>query len=316
LTDYSRRATVVIDVHAHVFGERSWVPEWFWQHYTSVLSLNLGRPAADVEAAILPRLWDPRGDTLVAAMNAAGVARAFVLCLDWELAHDGSRAGYSIEDLHERYASVVGAHRDRLSFGVGVDPRRQNAVDLVKRAVQDLDARVLKLYPPAGFYPNDRLVYPLYETCAQLDIPVLFHCGPAIAPFHSKYSQPVHLDEVACDFPSLRIIAGHAGHGWWAEALAICRSKFNIYLELSGWSLLAAHPRRIYEPLRHLLDVLPGRVMFGSDYIGLPGSLERAAGLFTQLPRAAEAYGIDFDASEVERLLAGTARQVFGLESG
>jgi predicted TIM-barrel fold metal-dependent hydrolase len=172
---------------------------------------------------------------------------------------------------------------------------------------------VLKLYPPAGFYPNDRVVYPLYEACADLDLPVLFHCGPAIAPFRSKFSHPIHLDEVAADFPSLRIIAGHAGHGWWADAQAICRSKFNIYLEVSGWSLLAARPRRIYEPLRQLLDVLPGRVMFGSDYIGVPGTLERSVALFKELPRRAESFGIEFDESEVQDLLSGTARRVFKL---
>src|SRR5262249_37787322 len=143
----------------------------------------------------------------------------------------------------------------------------------------------------------------------------LFHCGPAIAPFRSKFSHPTHLDDVATDFPGLRIIAGHAGHGWWADALAICRSKFNIYLEVSGWSLLAAHPRRIYEPLRQIIDVLPGRVMFGSDYIGLPGSLQRAAGLFSSLPQAAAEYDINFDASEIEQLLETTARHMFGLRS-
>ena len=55
----------MIDVHAHVFGARDWVPEWFWQHYVSVLSRNLGRPA---EAA-LASLWDPTGDKLIAAMR-------------------------------------------------------------------------------------------------------------------------------------------------------------------------------------------------------------------------------------------------------
>jgi uncharacterized protein len=304
---------VVIDIHAHVFGERGWVPEWFWRHYVSVLSLNLGRPPTEVEAEVLPALWDPRGDTLVAAMDAAGVERTCVLCLDWELAHDGTPPAYAIEELHERYASVVAAHRDRLVFGVGIDPRRRNAVDLVKRAARELDARLVKLYPPAGFYPSDQLVYPLYQACTELDIPVLLHCGPAIAPFHSKFSQPVHLDEVATDFPNLRIIAGHAGHGWWLDALAICRSKFNIYLDLSGWSLLAAHPRRIYEPLRHLLDVLPERVMFGSDYIGLPGSLERATGLFEGLPAASSEYGLEFETDEIDAFLSGNARRVLRL---
>jgi hypothetical protein len=304
---------VVIDVHAHLFGERGWVPEWFWRHYVGVLSLNLRRPASEIEAEVLPKMWDPSGRALVEAMEASRVERAFVLCLDWELAYDGTAPAYGIEALHHQYAAVTEMHDGRLLFGVGIDPRRPNAVELLRRAVAEMDARVLKLYPPAGFYPNDPQAYPLYETCADLDLPVLFHCGPAIAPFRSKFSHPIHLDEVATDFPSLRIIAGHAGHGWWADAVAICRSKFNIFLELSGWSLLAAHPRRVYEPLRQLLDVLPGRVMFGSDYIGVPGSLERSVGLFRDLPRAAEPYGIEFNQSEIQDLLSGTAQRVFRL---
>jgi hypothetical protein len=55
--------------------------------------------------------------------------------------------------------------------------------------------------------------------------------------------------------------------------------------------------------------------MFGSDYIGLPGSLQRAAGLFSSLPQAAAKYDINFDPSEIEQLLEATARQVFGLRS-
>jgi predicted TIM-barrel fold metal-dependent hydrolase len=247
---WARRHLKIIDVHAHLFGARDWVPEWFWQHYVHVLGRNLDQAPSAVEADILPTLWDPSGGKLVAAMNEAGIDHAFVLCLDWELAHEGSRPGYAIEDLHSQYATILQQHPGRLSFGVGIDPRRTSAVELLRRAQRELGAKILKLYPPAGFYPSDRLVYPLYEACLELKMPVLFHMGPAIAPFRSKFSHPMHLDDVAADFPDLTIIAGHAGHGWWMDALAVARSKFNIYLEVSGWGLLAAHPERIYTPLR------------------------------------------------------------------
>ncbi len=304
---------MVIDSHAHVFGERAWVPEWFWRSYARVLAINIGRNVADVEREVLPSLWDPEGARVVAEMDAAGIERAFVLTLDWELAQSDPGQVLRIEELHERTAAIVAAHHDRLSYGVGVDPRRPDAVALLRRAVRDLGARLLKLYPPAGFYPSDRIVYPLYEACVELGVPVLLHCGPAVAPFRSRFAEPVHLDDVASDFPELTIVVGHAGHGWWMDALAIARSKFNLVLEVSGWGLLAAHPERIYAPLRNLLDVLPGRVMFGSDYIGLPGSLARTAKLFTSLPEAGRAYGMAFERDEIEALLSGTARRVFGL---
>lgn len=303
----------MIDVHAHLFGERSWAPDWFWRGYVGVLSRNLSRPVDEVEAEVLPSMWDPSGDRLVAEMDAAGVTRCVLLPLDWELAADAPGPAHTIGELHERYAAIVAAHPERLVLGAGIDPRRPDAVDLLRHAVRGLGARVLKLYPPAGFYPNDPQVYPLYAACVDLGIPVLLHSGPAIAPFRSRFSHPIHLDDVAADFPGLTIVAGHAGHGWWMDALAVARSKFNIFLEVSGWALLAAHPERIYAPLRQLLDVLPGRVMFGSDHIGLPGALARTASLFRSLPEAALPYGIRFEPAETRDLLAGTALRAFDL---
>lgn len=296
---------MVIDIHAHVFGERRWAPEGFWQPYRRILAANLGSTLEEIEREVLPSLWDADGSRIIAEMDAAGIERAVVLCLDWGLVGET----LAVEELHERHAALVARHKDRLLFGVGVDPRRPDAERLLVRAVRQLGARLLKLYPPAGFYPNEEQLYPLYRRCQAEGIPVLLHVGPAVAPFRSKYSHPLHLDDVAADFPEVNIIMAHAGHGWWRDALAIARSKHNLWLDFSGWGLLAHLPQRVLEPLRELLDVVPGRVLFGTDYIGLKGSMGRPLSLLRQPPSP----GPIFTEREMADFLGGSAARLLRL---
>jgi predicted TIM-barrel fold metal-dependent hydrolase len=60
--------------------------------------------------------------------------------------------------------------------------------------------------------PNDRRYYPLYAECCELDIPFctqVGHTGP-LQP--SEPGRPIpYLEEVALDFPDLKIVCGHIG---------------------------------------------------------------------------------------------------------
>src|SRR5438128_12697601 len=76
-----------------------------------------------------------------------------------------------------------------------------------------------------------------------------------------KYRQPIAIDEVAADFPELKIISAHPTWVWTAESLAIARHKANYYIELP--SLV---PK--YFPVELLLNVNTfnqDKAMFGSD---------------------------------------------------
>ena len=136
----------------------------------------------------------------------------------------------------------------------------------------ELELRGLKLHPTLqAFFPNDRRFYPLYEKCAELEVPVLFHSGfgaagagmPGGGGLKLKYSAPVPgIDDVAADFPGLSIIMAHAGWPWTEEQIAVALHKPNVFLDLSGWA-----PKYIPEPLiREAGSRLRDKVMFGSDY--------------------------------------------------
>lgn len=153
-----------------------------------------------------------------------------------------------------------------------VDPWRGKAGEFeVRRLIADGAVRGFKFHPNTQrFFPNDRLAYPLYEAIAEAGLPALFHTGqtgigaglPGGGGIALKYSQPIHLDDVAIDFPTMPIIMAHPSVPWQEEALAVALHKPNVYIDLSGWSPKYFPPRLI----QYANTLLKNKVLFGTDY--------------------------------------------------
>jgi uncharacterized protein len=153
-----------------------------------------------------------------------------------------------------------------------IDPRRgADGVQEAKRLVSAGVVRGLKLHPPVQqFFPNDRVAYPLYEIFAEARLPVIFHTGhsgigtgmPGGGGVRLKYGNPLPIDDVAVDFPTLPIIMAHPSFPWQDEAISICLHKPNVYIDLSGWSPKYFSPTLI----QYANTLLKNKVMFGSDY--------------------------------------------------
>lgn len=160
-----------------------------------------------------------------------------------------------------------------IGFGA-VDPwQGRIAVDEAKRCAEELGLRGLGELNPGrqGFYPNDPRFYPLWQTASDKGLVVLLHGGmmgsgagtPGGMGFKLKYARPIpYIDDVAADFPQLKIIAAHPSWPWQEESLAMARHKSNVYIDLSGWA-----PKYFPEQLVQYADtILQDRVMFGSDW--------------------------------------------------
>ena len=169
-------------------------------------------------------------------------------------------------------AAVVKKYPDQFTGFASVDPwKGALAVEELERAVSQLGLRGLKLHPTVqAFFPNDRRFYPLWERCAELGIPVLFHTGqtgvgagmPGGAGLKLKYAQPLHIDDVAADFPHLTIVMAHPAVPWQEEQLSIALHKANVYIDLSGWSPKYFRPVLV----QYMSTILQDKVLFGSDY--------------------------------------------------
>jgi hypothetical protein len=172
-------------------------------------------------------------------------------------------------------ASVVRKYPDRFIGFASVDPwKGALALQELERSVNELGLRGLKLHPTTqAFFPNDTRFYPLWEKCAELRIPALFHTGqtgvgagtPGGGGYKLKYAHPLHLDDVAADFPELTIIMAHPAVPWQEEQLSVALHKANVYMDLSGWS------PKYFRPvlLQYATTLLQDKVLFGSDYPSL-----------------------------------------------
>jgi len=154
-----------------------------------------------------------------------------------------------------------------LPYG-GVDARhtRDPAGD-VDRLV-DLGIRLCKIHPPHQRYAANAYTEGLdalgriYRRCEERGLPVMVHTGTSIFPgARSKYGNPMELDDVAIDFPDLRIVMAHGGRPlYMEEAFFILRRHANVWLDVSG-----IPPGKLLEYFPRLAEVV-GRTLWGTDW--------------------------------------------------
>jgi hypothetical protein len=162
--------------------------------------------------------------------------------------------------------------------------------------VREEGARGLKLLPSYQFfYPNEPRLYPLYTKAQELAIPVVFHVGSSVfRGTRLKYCDPIHLDDVAVDFPGMPIVMAHSGRGfWYQQCFSLSRLHPRVYMDITGL------------PPQKLLDYFPeldrngDKVIFGSDWPPLPVDVSRNIEAIRALPLSADT---------VEKILYRNAR--------
>jgi uncharacterized protein len=172
----------------------------------------------------------------------------------------------------EEIADSAAAYPDVLIPFGSVDPLRGPvAVSQARSLVRDHGARGFKFHPSLqGFSPDDQAYYPLWAEIETLGVPALFHTGqtgigaglPGGRGIKLRLSDPMLLDDVAADFPSLTVILAHPSVPWADASISMATHKSNVYIDLSGWSPKYFPPALVRAANSYLQD----KVLFGTDY--------------------------------------------------
>jgi predicted TIM-barrel fold metal-dependent hydrolase len=204
-------------------------------------------------------------DQMLEEYSMAGVDKLVLFAWDAETTSHRPRV------TNEFVSKISAKHPDRIIGFASVDPHKKSAVKDLEHAIQDLKLSGLKLHPQVqAFEPNERDYYPLYSKCLEYDVPITFHTGSTYwgaglqggGGVKLRYSNPMMLDDVAADFPDLKIIMAHPGWPWQDEQLAVAMHKENVYVDLSGWS------PKYFSPLlvTYMTRMIPHKFLFGTDY--------------------------------------------------
>ena len=237
---------------------------------------------------------------LIAAMDAEGIGHAVM--------HAESEGGEDADDLNERLRAVLDEHPGRFTGFGCVDIGLPSPTAVVAQAVRAYGMGFAGVsFQPAFFGRDidDRHLYPLYSRAEELGLIVAVHTGITYSRMHPiRHERAELLDQVACDFPDLRLVACHAGWPWATEYAAVARRHPTVFLEFGGLApKYVARPGTGWDALFGMMpNVLRDQVLYGSDWPVIEPSRALAEWRVSGLPE-----------DVLAALFAGNARRLFGL---
>ena len=197
-------------------------------------------------------------------MDSAGIEIAFLIA-----SKNGSLGHPSCYHLpYELVERAVKEHPDRFCGLAGVDPTEgMQGVRALERAVKDMGFVGAHSYPHwFEIPPNHARYYPFYAKCVELDGPIQLQVGQSMiyADDYPRRSvgRPITLDDVACDFPELKLIGIHVGIPWTDEMIAMAWKHKNVYIGSDAHA-----PKYWPESFIHYIKSYgQDKVLFGTDF--------------------------------------------------
>jgi len=248
-------------------------PEYQYEEFQLMLRTTFKRMA---EGGTIKTLWgrevpldgkvdiDPAIDVpgALAQLDAAGYEIAVLACLKmWSYRHHHKLI---IDQPEEVVAKAIGEAPDRLIGGAGYNPFRiDESLRRIETAVRDWNFKYVYFHPMTfGVAPNDRRCYPLYAKCVELGVPVGFQVGHSAEVLPSNVGRPMLADDVAIDFPDLKINLSHTGWPWTGEFCSMIWRHPNVYGDISAY-----FPSTLDKELVAFMDSSRGRnkILYGTN---------------------------------------------------
>lgn len=260
----------VVDFHVHALGsEADWHP-WV---------VSYGFAMNPTLQKMFEEITTPTG--LWAYLTQQGIDLAVILAEDSPVTTTAKRG----TEINEFIAEFCSQNPEKMIPFCSVNPKTvARPAKELQRLIDDLGFKGLKLYPPYQlYYPNDQEIYPLYAKAEELGVPVMVHTGSSVFKgARLKYGDPLYLDDVAVDFPDLKLLQVHSGRGFWYDrAFFLAKLHKNVYLEIAGLppqNLLKYFPE---------FEKLADKIIFGSDWPGVP-SIKKNIEIIRGLPLKTE----------------------------
>lgn len=203
-------------------------------------------------------------DEMLRMMDAADIEVAFLIATrtgrlglpgSWHLPYDV-------------VAAAVEAHPTRFRGLAGVDPTQgMDAVRELERGITELGFVGAHSYPHwFELPPNHARYYPIYAKCVELGVPIQLQVGQSLIYTPEQrvrsVARPITLDDVACDFPELKLIGIHIGIPWETEMIAMAWKHENVFIACD------AHSPKYWPPsfIQYLNSYGQDKVLFGTDF--------------------------------------------------
>ncbi len=176
--------------------------------------------------------------------------------------------GYPVRQRNEQVSALLRMHPQKFIGFAAFNPwQGEEAVADIEYAVKELGFKGLKTVSSMlELDINDKAYYPCYAKAQELGVPIVIHTGASalVMGFRVKHAQPLMVDDVAFDFPGLKIICAHMGAHQYMDVHSMLVRHQNVYADLCFWPL-NPHYRDLI-PWSLLDETVRDKIMLGSDY--------------------------------------------------
>jgi len=131
---------------------------------------------------------------------------------------------------NDRILELTAPYKELIGIA-SVDPQKPNAVAEIERAVKQLGFKGINIEPGFGspaLKVDDPLLYPIYEACEHLGVPVFLMSGPTTPDL--EYANPAAVGRLARAFPNLAIVCYHGYYPYVSEMIAVAFRYQNVYV--------------------------------------------------------------------------------------
>lgn len=233
---------MIVDIHTHYVED------------VSALSDKLQEDMRNCK--INPLTWVHTEEEYLKATEGADKVIAFGL--------RAKATGWQISN--QTVCDFVKRHKEKYLYFASVDPTDADAIEQLRYEHAYNGAKGVKLAPIyQGLHPLDERYLEIYSYCQKENLPILFHMGTTFtSSVPLEYSKPVHIDEIACKFPDLKMVIAHLAHPWEGETIAVIRRNKNVYADIAA---LYYRPWQFYNSMRLAVEYgCTHKVLFGSDF--------------------------------------------------
>ena len=180
----------------------------------------------------------------------------------------------------------------------------------LRHAVEKVGVKGVKFQPmDQHWYADDRRLYPIYEVCQELELVCTWHTGVVNlgfkyelgVPMLARYVSPLPIDQVAFDFPELKLCIAHMGGNYHYEALVLAEKHEHVYLDTAFLTFFCPRLLPAVSPEQLILRAVrfagPEKVLYGCEGVW-PQAIMQA----------------DLDAEAKRLILGGNAIRLLGLD--
>ncbi|MFC5650561.1 amidohydrolase family protein [Paenibacillus solisilvae] len=248
---------MIVDAHSHLM----WYPDHLDKRYAeAALASKLVKLKRSGGEAYQGKLDLHAYDSLPEEHWKASEPAGKVVVFGLQARHSG------IWIPNEIIAHYRDEHPEKIEGWASVDPTQDGYLDEFYHCIETLKLTGLKLGPIyQNIHPQDPRMHPLYAVCQKLGMPIMFHQGttfPRQAPL--KYASPLQIEDIAIQYPELKMIIAHLGHPFEDETVAVIRKQPNVFTDISA---VHYRPWRYWDSMVKAVEYgVENKILLASDF--------------------------------------------------